>query len=84
MRRGGVALLRMTKCPHNNKKENKMLKTGDIILTRLYEEDDIEMVESVTIIFEDGIPIKEEVERFTLREFNETLLEKVNETSDSK
>ena len=61
-----------------------MLKTGDIILTRLYEEDDIEMVESVTIIFEDGIPIREEVERFTLREFNETLLEKVDEASDNK
>lgn len=61
-----------------------MLKTGDIILTRLYEEDNIEMVESVTIVFEDGIPIREEVERFTLRKFNETLLEKVNETSNSK
>ena len=61
-----------------------MLKTGDIILTRLYEEDDVEMVESVTIIFEDGVPIREEVERFTLLEFNATLLEKVDETSDGK
>ena len=55
-----------------------MLETGDIILTRLYEEDDIEMVESVTIIFEDGVPIREEVERFTLKEFNETIMEKAD------
>ena len=52
-----------------------MLKTGDIILTRPYTEDGIDMIESVTIVFKDGKSIDEEVERFTLKEFNDVITE---------
>lgn len=52
-----------------------MLKTGDIILTRPYTEDGIDMIESVTIVFKDGKAIDEEVERFTLKEFNDVITE---------
>lgn len=58
-----------------------MLETGDMVLTRVYEEDGVEMVEAVTIVFEDGKAVKEEVERFTLLDFNAAIMDKQDKAS---
>lgn len=54
------------------------LTTGDMVLSRIYEENDVEMVEVVTIVFKKGKPVGEEVSHFTLEEFNSAMLEKQN------
>lgn len=56
----------------------KQLKTGDMVLSRIYQENDIDMVEVVTIVFKRGKPVGEEVNHFTLEQFNSAMLEKQN------
>lgn len=57
----------------------KQFKTGDIVMSRIYNEDGVDMVEVITIIFKKGQPINEEVNHLTLKEFNSAMVGKQNE-----
>lgn len=57
----------------------RQLKTGDIVMSRIYNKDGVDMVEVITIVFKKGQLIDEEVNHLTLKEFNSAMVEKQND-----